>query len=137
MSTARDPRPDSISRSDPPPTRDATLIIEPTNVASAGSYRCIVANSSGSRTSDAATLSIVEAVGGGRIQGFSARTINLNHWQRLVVGFVVDGGSTPIKRKDAKLAKGTQSSRTGLRVSRSPLGRIGRDKDHEEGLGYL
>ncbi|MGH7943768.1 MAG: hypothetical protein ACREF9_01965, partial [Opitutaceae bacterium] len=74
---------------------DAALILTPTSAASAGTYRCTATNSSGSVTSDAATLSIVDATGGSRISGFSVRA-NLVAGRPLVAGLVVSGGSKPV-----------------------------------------
>ncbi len=74
---------------------DTTLILTQASSGSAGTYRCIASNSSGSVTSEAATLSFANATAGGRISGFSVRA-NLLVGRSLVAGVVTSGGSKPV-----------------------------------------
>jgi hypothetical protein len=72
----------------------STLVIPGAAAANAGSYTCTATNSSGSVTSGAATLAVVNTANPGRLVNISCRATVGTGGNILITGFVVGGAGT-------------------------------------------
>ena len=74
-----------------PSAISATLVISGASAANAGTYTCTASNASGTVTSDAATLSVVNSADAGRLINISTRAEVGTGSAILIAGFVVGG----------------------------------------------
>jgi hypothetical protein len=73
---------------------DSTLLVQNLGAANAGSYNCLVSNSSGSTLSSAAVLTVTATTTPGRLFGLSVNSDVGSGSQQLTLGFVTGGAGT-------------------------------------------
>ena len=90
-----------------------TLVITGTSGANAGTYSCTVANSSGSVSSNSATLTVVSTSNPGHLVNISARAFVGSGADVLIAGYVVEGtGALPLLLRSSGPALSSQLSGT-------------------------
>jgi arabinogalactan endo-1,4-beta-galactosidase len=84
----------NLNGSPVPGATDATLLKSGVTAADAGSYTCVVTNSGGSATSDAATLAVTTTSDPGRLVNLSTRAQVGTGGNILIAGFAIGGSGT-------------------------------------------